>query len=48
MRKRQGILDKLEPIERLAIHEKECKIRWEQTEKRMRMVENAVQTNTNY
>jgi len=46
MRKKQGILNKLGPIERLAIHEQECKIRWEQTEKRMRMVEHAVQTNT--
>ena len=46
MRRKQGILDKLGPIERLTLHEKECKFRWEQTEKRMRMVEHAVQTNT--
>tara|TARA_Y100000310_G_scaffold71001_1_gene66823 strand:+ start:1032 stop:1307 length:276 start_codon:yes stop_codon:yes gene_type:complete len=46
MKKKQDILDKLGPIERLALHEKECKARWEQTEKRMRMVEHAVQSNT--
>ena len=46
MRKKRSILDKLGPIERLALHEKECRFRWEQTEKRMRMVEHAVQTNT--
>ena len=33
-------------MEKLAIHEAECKLRWEQTEKRMRMIERAVQANT--
>ena len=33
-------------MENLAIHDAECKLRWEQTEKRMRMIERAVQANT--
>ncbi len=36
----------LDSMEKLAIHEAECKLRWEQTEKRMRMIERAVQANT--
>ena len=37
----------LDSMEKLAIHEAECKLRWEQTEKRMRMIERAVQANPN-
>ena len=37
---------KLNSLERLAIHEAECKLRWEQAEKRMRMTEKAVHANT--
>ena len=37
---------KLDSLERLAIHEAECKLRWEQSEKRMRMTERAVHANT--
>ena len=36
----------LDSMVKLAIHEAECKLRWEQTEKRMRMIERAVQANT--
>ena len=37
---------KLNSLERLAVHEAECKLRWEQAEKRMRMTERAVHANT--
>ena len=37
---------KLNSLERLAVHEAECKLRWEQSEKRMRMTERAVHANT--
>ena len=46
MARNKGIGGRIDPVERLTIHEAECKLRWEQTEKRMRMVERAVQTNT--
>ena len=46
MARNKGIGGRIDPVERLSIHEAECKLRWEQTEKRMRMVERAVQTNT--
>ncbi len=47
-KKRRGIesVVELDSMEKLAIHEAECKLRWEQTEKRMRMIERAVQANT--
>jgi hypothetical protein len=37
---------KLNSLEKLAVHEAECKLRWEQSEKRMRMTEKAVHANT--
>ena len=37
---------KLNSLEKLAVHEAECKLRWEQSEKRMRMTERAVHANT--
>ena len=37
---------KLNSLEKLAVHEAECKLRWEQAEKRMRMTEKAVHANT--
>ena len=47
-KKRRGIesVVELDSMEKLAINEAECKLRWEQTEKRMRMIERAVQANT--
>ena len=36
----------LDSMEKLAIHEADCKLRWEQTDKRMLMIERAVQANT--
>jgi hypothetical protein len=46
MARNKGIGGRIDPVERLSIHEAECKLRWEQTEKRMRMIERAVHTNT--
>ena len=48
IKKRRGIesVVKFDSLERLAIHEAECRLRWEQAEKRMRMTERAVQANT--
>ena len=45
-KKRIEDIIKLDSLERLAIHEAECKLRWEQSEKRMRMTERAVHANT--
>ena len=46
MARNKSIGGRIDPIERLSIHEAECKLRWEQAEKRMRMTEKAVQANT--
>ncbi|MAH50686.1 hypothetical protein CMI37_33005, partial [Candidatus Pacearchaeota archaeon] len=46
MARNKGIGGRIDPVERLSIHEAECKLRWEQTEKQMRMIERAVHTNT--
>ena len=48
LNKKRGIesVIELNSLEKLAIHEAECKLRWEQAEKRMRMTERAVQANT--
>ena len=45
-KKRIEDIIKLDSLERLAIHEAECRLRWEQAEKRMRMTERAVHANT--
>ena len=45
-KKRIESVIELDSLERLAIHEAECKLRWEQSEKRMRMTEKAVHANT--
>jgi len=45
-KKRIENIIKLDSLERLAIHEAECRLRWEQAEKRMRMTERAVHANT--
>jgi len=45
-KKRIENIIKLDSLERLAIHEAECRLRWEQAEKRMRMTEKAVHANT--